>query len=120
MAYLSAQANGGANGVHAGHDRTGKFTHGNNWRIERRNRINTNLWQLQREYLADTPVLKRILRLVAGHMDVAERGGSQIRRERASALIVQLLSQIPKRPRQRRRRQPYQGDNLYPIGARHG
>jgi hypothetical protein len=92
---------GTTNGTAAGHDRLGRFVAGHSEYAAKRRRIAAKVKQLAADYDASTPAQKLMLRLAAQSIDAASVTRSSTTRERSSHVALRLLSEIPKRKRQR-------------------
>jgi hypothetical protein len=93
---------GAVSGVVAGHDKQGHFTPGHSEYAARQRRIAEKLRQLTADYDCQTPVQRMLLRLAATHLDTAATTRKSLTRERSTNVALRLLSEIPKRKRQRR------------------
>jgi hypothetical protein len=80
----------------ASHDRNGKFAAGNTEYRARRDRITERYHQLLAEYGDVTDAQRQLLRVVARHLDEAERSKSSVIRTRASRCASQILKLFPK------------------------
>ena len=87
---------GSAIGTASDHDRLGRFKNGNSEYRAKQKRIAERLAQLADDYDA-TPSQQQLLRVVAGHLDDAERARTAERRVLAGNAANRLLRSIPRR-----------------------